>query len=111
HWCPQSPGIPAMINKKRLVTLTQKVIQIDSQNPPGNEMAIADFIRKDLSGFKVDIKTHTFKKHRPNLIVTLKGSLPRKQAAKAAILITPHYDTVPIGKGWTYPPHGGRIDQ
>lgn len=98
-----------MINKKRLITLTQKVIQIDSQNPPGNEVKIADFIKKDLTGFALEIKTYTFKPKRPNLIITLRGNLPRSQAAREAVLITPHYDTVPIGMGWKFPPHGGRI--
>lgn len=100
-----------MINKSRLVTLTRKIIQIDSQNPPGNEVSIARFIKNDLAGFGLEIKTISFKKNRPNLIVTLKGNLPRSRAAKEAILITPHYDTVPIGKGWKFPPHSGQIDK
>ena len=55
-----------MINKDRLTQLTQRVIQFDTQNPPGNEVAIAEFIKKDLSGLGLDIKTYTFKKNRPN---------------------------------------------
>jgi len=100
-----------VINKQRLISLTQKVIQIDSQNPPGNEVAIADFIKKDLSGLGLEIKTITFKKNRPNVIATLKGNLPRPLARKNAVLITPHTDTVPVGSGWKYPPLSGKIHQ
>ncbi len=100
-----------MINKKRLVALTQRIVQIDSQNPPGNEVAVAAFLKKEMSGPGLEIKTYTFKPNRPNLVITLKGTLPRARAAKEAVLITPHYDTVPIGTGWKFPPHSGKIHQ
>ena len=100
-----------MINKSRLISILQKVIQIDSQNPPGNEAAIADFIQKKLAPLGLDLKVVTFKKNRPNVIATLKGTLPRKQAQKEAVLITPHTDTVPIGTGWKFKPLGGEIHQ
>lgn len=101
-----------MINKSRLIKLTQKLIQIDSQNPPGNETKIADFIKKDLAPLGLSVKTYTFAKNRPNIIATLKGK--SKNAAKEAILISPHIDTVPAGKGWKFNPlgatlHKGRI--
>ena len=35
--------------------------------------------------------------------------MPRKKAEKEAILITPHFDTVPVGKGWKYDPFGKQI--
>ena len=99
-----------MINKSRLVEITQKVIQIDSQNPPGNEVEIAEFIKKDLKPLGLELKEVTFKEKRPNIIATLKGTLPRKQAQNG-ILITPHIDTVPIGTGWKFDPFGGKIHQ
>ena len=37
-----------MINHDRLIQLTQKVISIDSQNPPGREEELARFIQKDM---------------------------------------------------------------
>ena len=44
-----------MIRKKRLIKLTQKLIQIDSQNPPGCEKRIAQFLKKEIRtlGFKI----------------------------------------------------------
>ena len=42
-------------------------------------------------------------------MATLKGTLPRAKASREAILITPHFDTVPIGKGWKFKPLGGQI--
>jgi len=98
-----------MVNKNRLIKLLQKVIAFNSENPPGNELALAKFIEHDMRSLGLQVKTYTYAKGRPNIVATLKGSLPRKQASREALLITPHFDTVPIGKGWKYKPLGGEI--
>ena len=98
-----------MVKKDRLIRLTQKVISYNSENPPGNEWLLSKFIEKDMRSLGLQVKTYTYAKGRPNIVATLKGSLPRARAAKEAILITPHFDTVPIGKGWKYKPLGGQI--
>jgi len=98
-----------MINKKRLIKLAQKVISFNSENPPGNEYALAKYIEKDMRSLGLHVKTYTYAKNRPNIVATLRGTLPRKQASRESILITPHFDTVPIGKGWKYKPLGGQI--
>jgi succinyl-diaminopimelate desuccinylase len=103
-----------MINKERLIGLTRKLLKIDSSNPPGNEAAVADFVARDLRSIGLDIKICSFAKNRTNVVATLKGTWPRAKAAREALLITPHYDTVPFGKGWKFDPlgatvHGGRI--
>lgn len=95
-----------MANKKRLIHLTKKVLSIDSQNPPGNEVAIADFIAKDMKSLKFDVQTISYQKNRPNVIAVWKGSLPSKQAQEQSLLLTPHTDVVPIGHGWKYNPFG-----
>ncbi|MBF0531784.1 MAG: M20 family metallopeptidase [Candidatus Omnitrophica bacterium] len=100
-----------MIRRARLIDLTQKVIAYNSENPPGNEAALGKFIERDMRSLGLEVKIHSFAPKRPNIIATLKGQLPRKQAADRAILISPHYDTVPIGQGWKYPPLGGVIHQ
>ena len=100
-----------MINKDRLIKLTQKLLQFDSVNPPGNELAVAQFIEKDLRSLGLDVKTRSFVKNRPNVIATLRGTWPRAKAAAEAVLITPHIDTVPFGTGWKFNPTGGQNHQ
>lgn len=95
-----------MINKYRLIKLTQKLIQIDSQNPPGDESKIAHFIKGYLDKIGVRAKLYEFKKRRLNVVATLRG---RNQ--KRALLITPHLDTVPQGKNWRFNPFLGKIDK
>ncbi len=99
-----------MINRERLIALTQKLIRIDSQNPPGNELEMVRFIREYLNSFGLKSKIYEFAKNRPNIICRLESDSP---GAKT-ILISPHLDTVPAGSGWKYPPlegiiRGGRI--
>lgn len=98
-----------MINKDRLIRLTQRLLQFDSVNPPGNELGVSQFIAKDLKSIGLDVKMVAYAKNRPNVIATLKGTLPRKEAAAKAVLITPHIDTVPFGTGWKFNPIGGEI--
>lgn len=98
-----------MINQKRLIALTQKVISINSENPPGNEWELGKFIEKDMRSLGLQVNVVSYAPRRPNIIATLKGTWPRARAAKEAVLLTPHYDTVPIGRGWKFNPLGGQI--
>ena len=96
-----------MINKKRLTILLQKLVRINSENPPGNEVKIAEFIKKDMQSLGLPVRVVTFKAGRPNIIATLKGR--GKNTAKESILLSPHIDTVPAGSGWKFDPFGGEI--
>lgn len=95
-----------MINKKRLIKLTQKLIRIDSENPPGNEVGIARFVRGYLCDLGLKPKILEFKKGRPNVFVVLPG-----RDKKHSLLITPHLDTVPAGKNWSFPAFSAKIYQ
>jgi len=95
-----------MVNKKRLIKLTQKLIQIDSQNPPGDEFRIAVFIQGYLKGLGIRTKIYEFKKRRSNIVAALKGRDREK-----SLLISPHLDTVPEGQSWHFNPFSGKIYQ
>jgi len=98
-----------VINKDRLTTIITKLLRINSVNPPGNEVAVADFVARDLKSIGLDIKIYIYASNRPNVVATLKGTWPRAKVAREALLITPHYDTVPFGKGWKFDPLGAAI--
>lgn len=99
------PNIPKMINRKRLIRLTQKLIRINSENPPGNELEIARFVRQYMEDFGLKCKSYEFARNRPNLVGLLKAN---SKEAKT-ILISPHLDTVPAGRGWKFPPFKGVV--
>ncbi len=98
-----------MIRKDRLVKLTQKLVRFDSSNPPGLEYECAKFIERDMRSLGLEVKTVSYAKNRPNIIATLRGQWPRARAKREAILLTPHFDTVPVGEGWKFKPFGGEI--
>jgi len=93
-----------MINKKRLIKLTQDLIRIDSQNPGGNEARIARFAKRYLAECGVKSRIYEFKKNRSNLVAVIKGRRHRH-----ALLITPHLDTVPKGGNWRSDPLSAKI--
>jgi succinyl-diaminopimelate desuccinylase len=95
-----------MVNKNRLVRLTQRLIRIDSQNPPGDEFKIALFVKSYLTNLGLKPKIYEFKKRRANILVTLAG-----RNKKRSLLITPHLDTVPKGRSWHFDPFASTIRQ
>mgnify|MGYP003392537056 CR=1 FL=1 len=84
-----------MVNKKRLKKTIQKLISLDSQNPPGDESKIANFVGAYLKAAGLKVKTYSFQDKRVNVLATLGG----KNRAKS-LLVTPHLDTVPAGNSW-----------
>ena len=84
-----------MVNKKRLINTIQELISLDSQNPPGDESKIAEFVSKYLKHLGLKIKTYAFSNKRTNVLATLEGKIRLK-----SLLLTPHLDTVPAGNSW-----------
>lgn len=100
----------ATINQNRLVALTQKLIQIPSENPGGTEKEVAKIVKKELEACGFEVKSYEFEKDRTNIVAVLKGApSPHQSKPKKSLLITPHLDTVPAGKNWKYPPFDAKI--
>ena len=89
-------------SREDLIRLLQRLVRIDSQNPPGNEKEIIFFIRDYLRKCGVASKIYEFKKNRLNLICALKSNKSRQK-----LLFTPHVDTVPATGNWRFPPLSG----
>ena len=95
--------------KQNPTNLLQKLIKIDSQNPPGNERKIIYFIRDYLRSLGINSRIYEFKKDRLNLVCKLTSKNSKKK-----ILFTPHVDTVPATGVWRKSPlsaeiHKGRV--
>ena len=90
--------------KQSPTNLLQKLIKIDSQNPPGNERKIIYFIRNYLKSLGVASKIYEFRKDRLNLVCKLTSKNSKKK-----ILFTPHVDTVPATGKWRLPPLSAKI--
>ncbi len=93
-----------MINKIRLIQLTRKLIQINSENPPGDESILAGFVRGYLQKLGLRVKVYEFQNKRSNLLAYLE-----RPGNKRSLLITPHLDTVCAGKNWKTGPFAAKI--
>ncbi|MEH7482302.1 ArgE/DapE family deacylase [Neobacillus drentensis] len=99
-----------------IVSLLQKLIQIPSENPPGNYEEICDFLEKELGslGFEVQVlsvpeevtRKAKLPTARKNVIAVMKGDGGGKN-----LIFNSHIDTVPAGDlhQWKYPPFSGTI--
>ncbi|MDD5070243.1 MAG: M20 family metallopeptidase [Candidatus Omnitrophica bacterium] len=86
------------------VKLLQKLIRIDSYNPPGNEKQIINFIADYLDDLNIKYDLYEFKKNRPNLVCRLDSLNSKKK-----LLFTPHVDVVPALGKWKYPPLSAKV--
>jgi len=93
-----------MINKDRLIRITQQLIRIKSENPPGDERQIAAFVNSYLKRLGFKTRVFALKRARPNVIGLLSG-----RNREHTLLLTPHLDTVPQGRHWHFPPFGGMV--
>lgn len=85
-----------------------RLIQIDTTNPPGNELPALQFIHQILlqEGFPAeDINILEAKPSRANLVARLRGD-----GSARPILLTGHVDVVPVEREhWSRDPFGGEI--
>jgi acetylornithine deacetylase/succinyl-diaminopimelate desuccinylase-like protein len=90
---------------KEAVHYLQGYIQIQTVNPPGNEIEGAKFLRKILDAESIPSQLFEPSPGRGNLLATLKGS-----GKKRPILLLNHIDVVPAEKEhWEIDPFAGII--
>ncbi len=86
--------------------LLQKLIQVDTSNPPGNEIKLAQWIQQYLAKFGIPSEIIESETGRGNLIARLPGKDPEETLA-----LLGHLDVVPADpKEWTMDPFAGTID-
>jgi len=86
-----------------IVTMTRKLIRINSENPPGREGEIASFVAERLSEIGLKAWVDRFGDGRANAIGIFKWGDGGK------LLLLTHLDTVPAGEGWSISPFGGVV--
>jgi acetylornithine deacetylase/succinyl-diaminopimelate desuccinylase family protein len=94
----------AQIDEERLIQLARDLVRFDTDNPPGNETALAEFLGSYLGKLGLEIEYQEVKPGRSNVLARL-GSAD----ASPHLILNGHIDTVPSGAGWTKDPHGGEV--
>ncbi|MGH7888632.1 MAG: M20/M25/M40 family metallo-hydrolase, partial [Candidatus Binatia bacterium] len=87
------------------VALLSRYIQIDTTNPPGNEIKAAQFLKGILDREGIEARIIESAPGRGNLYARLKGN-----GSKPPIVLMHHMDVVPAdAKLWKVPPFSGAV--
>jgi len=98
-------NILAKVDEPSIVDLLQKVIQIESTNPPGNERDLADFLSEFFKKAGLEPELFEYEEKRVNLVTRIKGT-----GEKPGLIFSAHMDTVPAGGvDWKFPPFSGTL--
>jgi len=89
-----------------LVDLTREMVQIPSENPPGDEREISGLVSHKMKALGFEVELVEPKMKRMNTLATLRGS-----GEGRSFLFNGHYDTVPVGNRefWSVDPFDGLV--
>ena len=86
--------------------LLQRLIRIDTVNPPGNERVAQEMLAAELHGAGFEVKLLGAVDERPNLVARLRG-----EADGPTLCLLSHVDTVLATPGdWTHDPWSGDLE-
>lgn len=95
-----------MISADELRDLLQKLVRIDSSNPPGREEPVADVLADVMSSAGMEVTQTPLAAGRANVVGRWRGTGDR-----AALLFSGHTDTVPVTREqWRLDPHAGIVE-
>ena len=104
-------GSPASSQKPALSWTSQQaetlrhfraLVQIDTSNPPGNEVRIVEYLEKVLASDGIPSTRFALDPNRPNLVARLKGN-----GSKRPVLLLAHTDVVGVQRDkWPVDPFG-----
>lgn len=100
--------IISKISREKVVMLTKKFVQFDTQNPPGKEKELAQYVEEYLRSLGLKTELLDFLPNRPNLFAEYKVNDKGKK-----FLFDGHLDTVPVGNPllWTVDPFSGTLKE
>jgi acetylornithine deacetylase/succinyl-diaminopimelate desuccinylase-like protein len=103
--CPRALGLDRRAIADELECLLRQYIQIDTTNPPGNELVAARFLEQVLARDGIPAAIIESAPGRANLIARVKG-----RARGHALMLMHHMDVVPaVADDWSVPPFEGRV--
>src|SRR5262245_3206628 len=100
----QRPSTAVDWEKLKAETLShyRALVQLDTSNPPGNEIRAVEYLKKVLEAEGIPTKTFALDPKRPNLVARLKGN-----GTKKPLLILAHTDVVGVQREkWPVDPFG-----
>jgi acetylornithine deacetylase/succinyl-diaminopimelate desuccinylase family protein len=89
-----------------IIELCSRMVQISSENPPGDTTELASFLCKYLESKGLEYEVYAPQKTMPNVVCRLRGSGPGRR-----LIYNGHLDTYPSGDSerWQYDPLSGLV--
>lgn len=88
------------VQEAELVEYCREMVRIKSVNPPGDEMAMAEYVANVLKSIGLEVKLLKHSSSRASVLAILRGS-----GQVPALLYSAHLDTVPLGaEQWIHEP-------
>jgi acetylornithine deacetylase/succinyl-diaminopimelate desuccinylase-like protein len=98
----QPPRIDSEKQKAEILRHFRALVQLDTSNPPGDEIKAVNYLKKVLEAEGIPTKTFALDPNRPNLVARLKGN-----GSKRPLLILAHTDVVKVQREkWPVDPFG-----
>ncbi len=85
------------MDRETVFEILERLIAIDTSNPPGNEKAAAEYLYQLFSEERISVRIQDLGDHRANLTASYGNGGPE-------IIFCGHLDVVPAAKDWSYPP-------
>ena len=97
--------LSAMIDEQEIARLCSELVQFKSENPPGDELAIAEYVAGLLRGFGLSVELIPHSATRASLVARLKG-----RGGVPALVYCGPLDVVPADpEQWVHDPFGGQV--
>jgi len=88
---------------RNVVQLTKELVKIPSENPPGDQKPIAEFLESRMKAIGLKVVRYDFDRNKPNVVGKLAG-----RRDTPVLMFNGHVDTVPAGEvdKWQFDPFG-----
>ncbi|MEO5925540.1 MAG: M20/M25/M40 family metallo-hydrolase [Bryobacteraceae bacterium] len=101
----QAPAIDWKAQEAETLRHFRALVQIDSSNPPGNETAVVDYLKKTFDAAGIENRVFAQESARANIVARIRGS-----GAKRAVLVMAHTDVVGVQREkWPVDPFGAVV--
>ncbi len=98
----QTPPIDWKAQEAEILRLYSGLVQIDSSNPPGNETAVVNYIKKVFDAEGIPAQVFALDPSRANIVARIRGN-----GRKRPVLIMAHTDVVGVQREkWPVDPFG-----
>ena len=99
------PSLGETASDELPIRLLQRLVQLDSSNPPGNERACIEADRRDAKGSGIEPRILARDAARPNLVARIPG-----RGVAPPLLLHGHVDVVPAHpEEWRHPPFSAEL--